>query len=279
MVEQLYDDQYVNVGGINTRFWTAGDKGKVIVLIHGAFSSVDWWSANMPALAENHRVYALDMPGFGLTDKIPLKSLSHAAHFINDFMKTQNIEEANLIGHSMGGGCILEYVYLYPDKVSSLVLIDSLGLGREVHFLFKLLSIPVIGELILRPSRSGSKKSLGVAVYDQSLVTDELVDMAYRLACIPGTAKCLLSFIRTGSSIFGIDKEFIRPIIEKLPTVEAPTLIIWGEQDRLFPVEHASVALKNIPDAQLEVFERCGHIPHLEHPDKFNSLVLKFLEK
>ena len=173
----------------------------------------------------------------------------------------------------------LEYVYLYPDKVSSLVLIDSLGLGREVHFLFKLLSIPVIGELILRPSRSGSKKSLGVAVYDQSLVTDELVDMAYRLACIPGTAKCLLSFIRTGSSIFGIDKEFIRPIIEKLPTVEAPTLIIWGEQDRLFPVEHASVALKNIPDAQLEVFERCGHIPHLEHPDKFNSLVLKFLEK
>jgi len=279
MVEQLYDDQYVNVGGINTRFWTAGDEGTVIILVHGVFSSVDWWSANMPALAENHRVYALDMPGFGLTDKIPMSSLSQFAQFIEDFMKTQNIGRANLIGHSMGGGCILEYVLRYPDKVNSLVLIDSLGLGREVHFLFKLLSVPVIGELISRPSRSGSKKSLSAAVYDQSLVTDELVDIAYRFACIPGAQKCLLSMVRSGGSIFGVDKEFIHPIIEKLPTIDAPTLIIWGEQDCIFPVEHASVALKNIPNAQIEVFERCGHFPHLEHPDKFNSLVLEFLAK
>ena len=105
MAKQLYEDQYVNVGGINTRFWTAGDEGTVIILVHGVFSSVDWWSANMPTLAENHRVYAVDMPGFGLTDKIPMSSLSQLAQFIDDFMKTQNIQRANLIGHSMGGGC------------------------------------------------------------------------------------------------------------------------------------------------------------------------------
>jgi pimeloyl-ACP methyl ester carboxylesterase len=277
MTGQLYEDQYVNVGGINTRFWQAGDQGSVIILVHGVFSSVDSWSLNMPSLAEAHRVYALDMPGFGLTDKIPMSSLVQGAQFINDFMKTQNIDKATLVGHSMGGGYSLNFAIQYTDKLDRLVLIDSLGLGTNFHYIFRLLVLPVIGEFISRPSRSGTRRSFNLAVYDKSLVTDELVETGYRFAALPDAQKSLLSMLRSGGNFRGMRPEFIRPIIEKLPAIKAPTLIIWGEQDPIFPVDHAQVALKSIPNARLTVFERCGHIPYLEHPDKFNSLVKEFL--
>ena len=276
---QLYEDQYVNVGGINTRFWKAGDRGKVVILVHGLFSSVEFWLSNLPALAGNHRVYALDMPGFGLTDKIPLSSLSHGAQFIDDFMKTQNINRASLVGHSMGGGLSLQYTIQYPDRVDRLVLIDGFGLGRKMHYLFRLLTVPVIGELLTRPSRNGIKKSQSMVVYDRSVITDEIIDTSYRLALLPGAQKSLLSMLRKGGSIFGIHPEYVRSITDNLHNVKTPTLIIWGEQDRLLPVEQGYVARDKMPDAQLEVFERCGHLPHLEYPEKFNSLVLEFLAK
>ena len=220
MTKQSYEDQYVNVGGISTRFWTVGSKGTVIILLHGVIGSMDWWLPNMPALAENHRVYALDMPGFGLTDKIPMSSLSHYAQFIDDFMKTQNIDRATLIGHSMGGGIALQFAIQYPDKLGRMVLIDSLGLGRKAHLFFKLLSIPVIGELLSRPSRSGTKKNLSAGLYNQSLLTDELVETVYRFAVLPGAQKSLLSMLRSGGNIFGLHREFIRPIIENLPNIK-----------------------------------------------------------
>jgi 4,5:9,10-diseco-3-hydroxy-5,9,17-trioxoandrosta-1(10),2-diene-4-oate hydrolase len=274
-----YEDKYVDVGGINTRFWTAGDEGKTLILIHGAFSSVEFWLANIPVLAENHRVYALDMPGFGLTDKISFHSFPEGARFINEFMKTQNIDRASLIGHSMGGGLSLQYIYQFPDKVERLVLDNSLGLGRKMHIIFKLLATPVIGELVSRPSRNGSKRTLTTAVYDQSVVTDEMVELLYRFSKIPGTQKAFLSLIRGGMNSFVVPSEFIRSFTDNLHTITAPTLIIWGEQDPILPLEHAYVALKQIPDARLEVFERCGHLPHVECPDKFNSCVTEFLAR
>jgi len=279
MTKQLYEDQYVNVGGVNTRFWKAGDQGSVIILVHGVFNSVDSWSPNMPSLAEAHRVYALDMPGFGLTDKIPMSSLVQGAQFVNDFMKTQNIDKATLVGHSLGGAYSLHFAIQYPDKLHRLVLIDSLGLGIKAHFIFKLLTLPVIGEFISRPSLSGTRRTLKTAVYDKSLVTDELVETGYRFSALPGAQKALLSMLRSGGNYRGIRPEFIRPIVENLSSIKAPTLIIWGEQDPIFPVDQAQVALKGIPDARLTVFGRCGHIPYLEHPNKFNSLVKEFLAK
>ena len=179
----------------------------------------------------------------------------------------------------MGGGLSLQYIYQFPDKVESLVLVNAFGLGREIHVIFKLLATPVIGELISRPSWNGSKKTLYTGVYDRTVVTDELVDLAYRIAKIPGTQKTLLSLIRTEMSIFGINPEFIRSFTDNLHAITAPTLIIWGEQDRLLPVKHAYAASKQIPSAQLEVFERCGHLPQIEYPDKFNSAVTEFLVK
>ena len=274
-----YEDQYVDVGGINTRFWTAGDAGRNLILIHGAFSSVEFWLSNIPALAENHRVYALDMPGFGLTDKIPFYTFPQGAQFIDDFMKTQNIDRASLIGHSMGGGLSLHYIYRYPDKVERLVLADCLGLGRKVHIIFKMLATPLIGELISRPSRNGSKRTLTTAVYDRSVVTDEMIDLSYQYSKIPGTQKAFLSMIRKGMSAFGIPSKFIRSFTDKLHTITVPTLIIWGEQDPILPLEHAYIALTQIPGSRLEVFERCGHLPHIEHPEKFNSTVTEFLTR
>ena len=136
MMKQSYEDHYVDVGGINTRFWTTGEAGTVIILLHGIMSTAEVWLANIPSLAENHRVYAMDLPGFGLTDKVPAYFISEGARFVDDFMKIQNIDRATLIGNSMGGGFALQYAIDYPDKVDRLVLVDSLGLGLKTSFFF-----------------------------------------------------------------------------------------------------------------------------------------------
>ena len=88
MMKQSYEDHYVDVGGINTRFWTTGEAGTVIILLHGIMSTAEVWLAIIPSLAEKYRVYALDLPGFGLTDKVAVYSITWAAQFIDDFVKT-----------------------------------------------------------------------------------------------------------------------------------------------------------------------------------------------
>jgi pimeloyl-ACP methyl ester carboxylesterase len=278
MPESLPQDRYVKVGNINTRYWTAGDKGSAVVLVHGLGSSIEDWVHNVGALAQRHRVYALDLLGFGRSDKTPLtRDLNDLVRFINDFMGTLGIDRAALIGNSMGGGLVLAFALEYPEKVDKLVLVDNGGMGRNVILDFKLCSLPFVGELLTRPSLKTTALLWKKMVYDSNLVTPEVVELSYRLATEPGTKKALLAALRAGINLFGQRDKLTRQILARLNTIKAPTLVIWGNQDRIIPVAHARVAVDNIPGARLELFDRCGHMPMFEYPDKFNRLVLDFL--
>lgn len=278
MLAQTLPDQYVKVGSINTRYWTLGSKGTTVLLLHGAGGCVDYWMQNIRALAQNHRVYAIDMVGSGRSDKPSATySLIYLAQFLKNLMEALSIKRASLIGPSLGGGVALQFTLMFPEKVSKLVLVSCFGLGKELPIGLRLVSRPLIGEFFTRPSRSGIAGMLKLAVYDPTLVTDELINISYQLSALPGAHKSLLRLARRNSDFFGVRAQVYRPLVAQLANITAPTLVVWGKQDRLLPVAHADVAIKALPNARLHVFDPCGHWPPFERPAEFNALVLEFL--
>ncbi len=278
MSAQTPRDQYIKVGDINTRFWTSGSEGTAVILIHGIGDAVETWRSNINVLAEHHRVYALDIVGFGHSDKPPIQpSLSFGAQFVSDFMETQHIERASVIGNSMGGGISLQFAIQFPDKLEKLVVESGAALGKGLATFFHLFSIPIIGELLTRPSRWGTAWLLRRVAYDPALITDELVELYYQLCKLPGAQRSFLSTLRVGVNFSGQRPRFVRPIVDNLDKITCPTLIIWGKQDRVIPVAHAQIAKNGIPNAELHILDPCGHEPHFERPNDFNRLVLDFL--
>ena len=280
MFTQKPQDQYIKVGQINIRFWASGDEGAAVILLHGLGGSVEHWEHNINALAQLHRVYALDWVGFGRSDKPPITpSYSLAAQFLSDFMEVQHIERASLIGNSMGGGVTLQFAIQFSDKVSKLVLVASAGLGKELGVFLRLVSLPLIGEFLTRPSRKGIVQLWKNIVYDPTLITDELVESFYQMAALPGAQKSLLSALRSGVNLFGQHTDIIRSIINNLGTITAPTLVIWGQQDGIIPVAHIYVAQEKIPHAEVQILDYCGHLPQFECPNEFNAIVQEFLDR
>jgi 4,5:9,10-diseco-3-hydroxy-5,9,17-trioxoandrosta-1(10),2-diene-4-oate hydrolase len=275
----LPQDRFTSVKGIRTRYWAEGDKGTPVLLVHGLGGFIENWMYNIIPLAEQHRVYAVDLLGFGQTDKTPLiHDINIVVRFIHDFMETVKIDKASLIGNSLGGGLVLQFTLDYPEKVDNLVLVDNAGMGRDVISVFSFCSLPVLGELFIKPNPKKSVRLLEKIIYDAALITPELKELSYRYASGTGAPEALLAALRTGINICGQKGKLTRQLLDRLHTVKAPTLVIWGKQDRIIPVSHAQIAVKNISGARLELFDKCSHMPMYEHPEKFNRLVLEFLK-
>jgi pimeloyl-ACP methyl ester carboxylesterase len=228
MAASLPRDKYIKIDGIKTRYWQAGNRGSVVILVHGLGGFVENWMYNLEPLAKKHRVYAVDLVGFGRSDKTPLvKDILVLVQFINDFMKVMKISKASLVGSSLGGGLILQFALEFPQKVEKLVLVDNAGMGRDVIFDFKACSIPFLGELLIKPSLKGVEKLWRKIVYDPALVTPKLVKMCYQLGTLPDATKSLLSVLRAGIDICGQRARLTKPLLKDLDKINVPTLIFW----------------------------------------------------
>lgn len=274
----MLQDQYVKVGSINTCYWSMGREGTVVLLLHGLGGSKENWRCNIQSLAGSHQVYAVDLVGFGLTDK-PSASHSPAyfTQFIDDLMTALNIARATLIGNSLGGAIVLNYALHHSDRVDKLVLVDSALLGRACHPMLRLVTLPIVGELLKRPGRRDARQVAQACFYNPRLIADEDVEVYYQRSLLPGAKEALLSIVRASVDVRGFRESLVRPIVDSLRTITTPTLIIWGKEDRVVPVSQAQVAKDKIPNAEILIFEQCGHTPQMECPDKFNAAVLEFL--
>jgi 4,5:9,10-diseco-3-hydroxy-5,9,17-trioxoandrosta-1(10),2-diene-4-oate hydrolase len=271
-------DQYVRVGEVNTRFWALGDEGAAVILIHGLGGHVESWVLNVHALAEHHRVFALDLVGFGRSDKPDAPyTLPFFAQFVRDFMETQGIERASLVGHSLGGGIAFQFALLHPDQVEKLVSVDGAGLGKQGNLLLRLGTLPLLGEWASRPSRKGTAQSYRQIVYDPAVITEEAIDISHELDCLPGAQQAMLATLRSLANLWGVREEVYRPILDNLGNISRPTLVVWGKQDTILPVAHARVAEERMPGAHVHIFDPCGHMPQVERPEEFNKLLLEFL--
>ncbi len=271
----LPPDRYATVQDHRIRYWEEGT-GAPIILIHGLANSVLTWRKNVEALGRGFRVIALDLPGHGLSDMPKVRfDLPTGAAFLDAFLDEMGVERAHLAGNSMGGAIALELALTRPERAASLTLADSAGLGREISVLLRLGALPLLGEYARRPTLKGVRNLVRWMVHDPSLVDEE--ELPIRLSYLKrrGSAQALLRYLRTGVGLFGQRPRTRRDA--SLASLSVPTLVVWGAQDPLFPVEQARQAAQAVAGAKLHVFDACGHWPQYEHADAFNRLLGGFV--
>ena len=278
MTIQTLLDHYINAGGVRTRYWHLGNDGPAIILIHGLGASAEIWMHNIAALANDHKIFVPDLPGFGRSEQPPpsFRPFDYA-RFIDNFMEALNIPKASLVGQSLGGGIVLQYALKFPQKVEKLILVDCAGFGKEVRWTLKLMSLPWIGELVTHPTRLGVALFFKFAVRDPSVITKEFIDIYYKIFTQPGFQAFMLKTTRAILDIHGAKEEALAPIRENLQLIKQPVLIVWGENDRVLPLQQAYAGREKMPNARLHIMARCGHIPNLEKPGEFNNVVIEFL--
>lgn len=246
------------------------------MLLHGLGGAAVTWHPTWEGLADRFTVIAPDLPGHGRSEEPQGKyALDEAPLWVSGILDALDIPSAALVGNSMGGLWAAATALEYPGRVDRLVLEDSAGLGPEITLLLRLLSLPLLGELLGRPSRRSLHTVLNRLVYDPATVSDELFEELYRERARPSNVRAWLRMLRLGVGLRGVRPEIL--LLDRLPNLEMPTFVLWGQQDTVFPVQHAKRAVDLIPDALLHIFHRCGHWPHIEHANEFNGLVGDFL--
>jgi len=265
---------WVTLDGLNIYYTTKGS-GRSVLLIHGLSAHSFSWRRNIEPLAEFFRVYALDLKGFGFSDK-PLKSdysPEGMANFIVQFMDALGIPEAALIGNSMGGMIGLTVALQYPSRVTHLVLVGSTGYPLRPKLRWKLLETPGLGDFLLRfVGKKDLQRGLRHCYYDSSKITSETLEGYYKPYLQDLNLKPQLLLARK----FKFDRP--SPWESQYSRIQIPTLLLWGREDRIVPVHHAYRFHREIKSSRLEILEKTGHAPQEENPDEFNKRVLQFLK-
>jgi pimeloyl-ACP methyl ester carboxylesterase len=269
----LLDARYETVDGHRLRYVRAG-AGPAVVLVHGFGSSIYTWKDVIPTLARGHDVVALDLPGFGQSEQPADLSFEDFPRAVLGLMRALGIERAALVGNSMGGATPAAAAGDEPERVSALVLIDAAGfnLGPSQRPGVVSLAMSRAGWLLafLPGQRLVVEASLRQVFHDESRVTPERV--AEYLAAVrrPGTSSALRSL---GASLAG------RPgvVARALSRIRAPTLVLWGGDDRWIPLADADRFVAAIPGSRMVVIPDCGHVPQEERPAEVARLLLEFL--
>ncbi len=270
-------DRYTQVDGIRTRYWETGE-GPPLLLVHGLGASVEIWERNVEALAEARHVYALDLIGYGYTEKPKMDyTLAAFVSFVTAFMDGMELPQAALLGHSLGAAIVLRLVIEHPERVDRLIVVDGAGLGESVSLSLRLLTLPLVGELLLKPRREKTAQALRALYYDPDLITEEMIEHNYEMITMPGAQRAYLSTVRNLATPFGARNEVRDAVTKRLDEIKAPVLLVWGADDKLVPIDDAVDARARLPNAQLVVLEASGHNPMVEQPERFNDAVLEFL--
>lgn len=269
------EESFLKIGEQLVHVEQAGS-GEPVILLHGFGASTYSWRHVMPGLAVAFRVVAIDLNGFGYTQR-PRSFESYTregqARLILDVMDELGFEKAHLMGHSYGGGLSLFLASQHPERVRSLVLVDSSAPTyandrRSVAASVKPLAGLFLRSFVLRPRNV--RRALLRSIHDDSLVTPELVREYYERLRVEGVVE----------AYYGLTAPVHASTVPvKLEEIRVPALIVWGSEDPLISVEAGRQAAARMPDAEFVVLEGVGHMPMEERPDGLVRIVLPFLER
>ena len=253
-----------------------------MVLLHGGGPGASAWSnfgRNLPVFAGRFRTLMVDQPGFGRSDKPPVAGqyFTFAAGALAGLLDGLGVGKVHLIGNSLGGGTAVRFALRYPERAGRLVLMGPGGLSLNVFAPDPTEGVKRLMEFAAPPGPSKEKLAafLRTLVFDQRLITDELVEERFAAASEPAALAAAASL---GASFFDPATAEEGLLWREAHRLRNEVLLIWGREDRVNPLDGALVALKLIRRARLHVFGRCGHWAHLEKFDEFNQLVTSFLE-
>ena len=276
-----FEERYVDVDRLPTRYLRAGTTGPPLVLLHGVGDSALDWQWVMPTLAGTHRVYAPDLPGSGGSIKSDVDySPAFFTQFLSAFLDALEVKHAAVIGHSLGGLVGLRLALSEPSRVSALGLVASAGLGREVTYALRSLALPGTGKLAVawgkRPP-GAAQRALGRSTLLFARpwrVPRKWLKEQYRLARLPGFLEAQLATVRAQVGLRG-QREVL---VDRLAQLDVPTRLVWGTGDRVLPYSQAKEAVSRLQEGSLELISDCGHSPHLEQPERFVSALDRFLK-
>jgi 4,5:9,10-diseco-3-hydroxy-5,9,17-trioxoandrosta-1(10),2-diene-4-oate hydrolase len=254
----------------------------VVVMLHGGGPGASAWSnfgRNLPVFAARFRTLLVDQPGFGRSAKPAVTGnyFTFAADAVSGLLDELGIDRVHLVGNSLGGGTAVRFALRFPERAGRLVLMAPGGLGLNVFAQDPTEGVQRLMEFAAPPGPSREKMAtfLRTLVFDQRLLTDELVDERYAAASDPDALAAMASM---GASFYDPAYAEDGMLWREAHRLRRPVLLIWGREDRVNPLDGALVALKLIRRAQLHVFGGCGHWAQLEKFDEFNRLAIGFLE-
>ncbi len=272
------EQREISLNGGQLRYLVAGS-GRPLLLLHGVGESAAYWRQVLPGLTERYTVYAPDLPGYGASDPLESGALdgptpARLAAVMAAFLDTVTGPDAGpavVVGHSLGGSIALELALHHPQQVGRLVLEDAAGLGGYVNPALRALTVPGHGDLAVRMGRTGlgaahrARARVPLMFARPQLAPPAWVTEQRRLAALSHHLPTTLAALRAQVGPFGQR----RVLLEALPGIQVPTLILWGAQDAVLPVSQARTAAARLRHGRLVIVPRCGHVPHLERPEHF----------
>jgi pimeloyl-ACP methyl ester carboxylesterase len=272
--------QFRTIHGHRRAFVKVG-RGPVLLLLHGLGCDHTTWLPVVAALSRRYTVIAPDLLGHGQSDKPRADySLGGYANGMRDLLTVLGVDKVTVVGHSFGGGVAMQFAYQFPERTERLVLVAPGGLGPEVTPAIRAITLPGFGQLMsvvtlpgLRQVTLGVLRTLassGVPVArdldEVAAIVDSFKDPDARRA-IRQVVSAVVD--RRGQVVTMADRAYL--------TQAMPMCVVWGTDDAVIPVRHADIAAQLAPNATVEVIEDAGHFPHKDHPQRFVTILDKFI--
>ncbi|MGL4540881.1 MAG: alpha/beta fold hydrolase [Polymorphobacter sp.] len=248
----------------------------VLVLVHGSNASLQAWEPWVAQLSDSFRIISLDLPGHGLTGASPTADYSPAGfvRVVNEVAAAKGLTRFAIGGNSMGGGVAWRYAAAHPEQITGLILVDAAGAPSKTEsdppLAFRLARLPYVRDAAIKfLPRSLIEKSLQQSLSVDSVITPAMVDRYWELQLHPGNRDATVARFAAG---------YTRAVPADLKAITMPTLIMWGAEDRLIPVDAAAWFSKALPNSRVVIYDNVGHAPMEEAPERSAADVRSFLD-
>ena len=271
---------HVSIHGHDMAYRMEG-RGPALLLLHGIAGSSRTWRDVIPRLTDRFTVLAPDLTGHGQSEKpVGDYSLGAFASGIRDLLEVLDIDRATIIGQSFGGGVAMQLAYQHPEGCERLVLVDSGGLGREVNWMLRFMTLPGT-EYVMPVIFPGFVRNWGDSLFrtinDHGIRMGRISEMWSAYASL-AEAENRRAFARTIRSVIDPGGQTVSAMDRLYLASAIPTLIIWGDRDDIIPVSHAYAAHEAMPRSRLVVIEGVGHFPQIEAPAHFVESIVDFVD-
>jgi len=265
-IDGLVEQIEITTDSIKTAYLSAGN-GSPVIFLHGAGAGAITWYPTIGNIAEGFHVIVPDIVGYGESDK-PLARYDrpYFSNWLKNFLKELKISKAHIVGLSQGGAIALQFTIDNPDMVDKLVLVDSAGLGSKVSFW------PFVGIVWMNnfPSTLANRFNSRYILHNPA--NRDPNHSLYSIAVLKDKGEKNAFKQGRGAAVSKVSEELLLQI-------KNDTLIIWGKDDKLFPVEYGMAASKIIPNAKFTLIQNAGHLPHIDQPEIFNKILVHFLNE
>ena len=262
---KMVKENFIDVDGNKIRYLETGNSKKTLILVHGLGASAERWIYTIPYLEKDYHLIVPDLIGFGYSDKpIVDYTIDFFADFLKKFLDSVGIEKPNIIGSSLGGQVSAEYASKYSN-VKKLVLVSPSGVMKQ--------STPALDAYImaaLYPNEVNAKNAFEMMEGSGLDIDPSIIEAFIERMKLPNAKMAFMS------TILGLKNAEI--ITTKLRSINVPTLIIWGSDDAVIPINNADGFVSSIKDCRFYRMDNCGHTPYVQDPKGFSKIVLAFLK-